>query len=127
MVVDRLVQIEPKVLFSDDGQFYNGKRFGVLDKVADIVKHVTSVEIVVVSDVIGEAINGLQANIRDRKVFSYQEFLHSARGGQVDLAFVQLPPDHPIYILYSSGTTGESASILWDIHISSQQSALAGA
>lgn len=107
MVTDRLAQIEPRVLFADDGQFYNGKTFGVLEKLRGIVKAVGSVEMVVVFDVVGGDVGELKADLKgESKVIEYEAFLGLGEDKGEGLEFVQLPPDHPVYILYSSGTTG---------------------
>lgn len=107
MVTDRLAQIEPRVLFADDGQFYNGKTFGVLEKLRGIVKAVGSVEMVVVFNVVGGDVGDLKAELKgESKVIEYEAFLELGEDKGEGLKFVQLPPDHPVYILYSSGTTG---------------------
>lgn len=107
MVVDRLSQIKPKLLFTDDGQFYNGKRFSVLEKVAELVKSLDSLEAIVVHDVVGKKIDGIKNALSGRNVVPYSEFLERGKTSSGEIDFVQLPPDHPIYILYSSGTTGK--------------------
>ncbi len=108
-VVDRFGQIEPKVLFTTDGYFYNGKFHDSLGKVAEFLKEITSVEHVVIVPF-------------ENPASSLQGSLHpSARGdipNAIDYAtvcadysaqmpaFEQLPFAHPLYVMYSSGTTG---------------------
>ena len=98
-VLDRFGQIEPRVLFTADGYFYNGKAFDSLDRISEIIKDLPSIEkIVVVSYKDSDPdIN----NIRDTVLFD--DFLAP---DDSDLPFQQLPANHPLYILYSSGTTG---------------------
>ena len=99
-VIDRFGQIEPRVLFTVDGYFYNGKVVPILDKVRDIVARIPSIERVVVVPYLGQA-----GNVRDvRNAVDWPAWLAPFVPGPVDYA--QLPFDHPLYILYSSGTTG---------------------
>jgi acetoacetyl-CoA synthetase len=98
-VMDRFGQIEPKVLFAADGYYYNGKRCDSLQRLGDIVDRIDSVEHVVVVPVLSARpdISG----IRDAEMFD--DFLD---GEAREIEFEQLPFDHPLYIMYSSGTTG---------------------
>jgi len=98
-VVDRFGQIAPKVLFSADAYGYGGKRFDCLAKVRSVLEKIPSVEKVVVVPYSGDALalEGL------RDAVSWPDF-----AGRDDhaLQFEMLPFDHPLYIVYSSGTTG---------------------
>ncbi len=100
-VLDRFVQIEPKVLFTSNGYFYKGKAFNSLSNVADIAKGIPSIEKVVVASYteekpdIGYIPNGV----------CYDDFVSSQRAPEIQ--FEQLPFDHPVYIMFSSGTTGK--------------------
>ncbi len=99
-VVDRLGQIQPKVLFCAAAYSYNGKTHGCLDKVRGIVKAIPSIErTIVVPYVDPEAEIGRVPN-----AVWMSDFM--AAGETPALAFARLPFDHPVYILYSSGTTG---------------------
>ena len=94
-VLDRFGQIEPKVFFCADGYLYGGKEFDTQDKVKEILGKLTSVQRCVVMPYInGEARVGV----------SLQEFLKPYEAK--DIAFEQVEFNHPLYILYSSGTTG---------------------
>jgi acetoacetyl-CoA synthetase len=103
-VLDRFGQIEPKVLFSADGYSYGGKTHDSLAKLRDIVNRLPTVERVVVvpygppSSDIHPAIDGIRGGVL------WQEFQRGHESAQLE--FAQLPFNHPLYILYSSGTTG---------------------
>ncbi|MGB2853293.1 MAG: acetoacetate--CoA ligase [Dehalococcoidia bacterium] len=100
-VLDRFVQIEPKILFTSNGYFYKGKAFNSLSNVADIAKGIPSIEKVIVASYteekpdIGHIPNGVR----------YDDFVSSQRA--LEIQFEQLPCDHPVYIMFSSGTTGK--------------------
>jgi acetoacetyl-CoA synthetase len=98
-VLDRFGQIEPRVLFTGDGYFYNGKEFGSLDRISEIIKDLPSIEKIVVVPYkdLEPDISALANGVL------FEDFL--AREAK-DLKFEQLPANHPLYILYSSGTTG---------------------
>ncbi len=103
-IIDRFEQIQPKVLFTTDGQFYNGKSHPLLDKVAEIVKKVASIEKIIVIPFISEnpSLNELKNSCL------YRNFL--TKENQV--TFEALPFNHPLCILYSSGTTGKPKGIV---------------
>jgi acetoacetyl-CoA synthetase len=103
-VVDRFGQIEPRVLFTVDGYWYNGKAIPILDKVAAIAQRIPSLEKVVVvpylqrTPGVSDDLSTLAGGI------AWDAFLAPHAAGPIDYAL--LPFDHPLYILYSSGTTG---------------------
>jgi acetoacetyl-CoA synthetase len=99
-VLDRFGQIEPKVLFTADGYSYNGKSFDSLGRIADIVKQLPSIQKVVVVPYIQE---NPDIGAVPRAVH-FQDFMAPETDRDID--FVQVPADHPLYIMYSSGTTG---------------------
>ncbi|HXH03782.1 MAG TPA: acetoacetate--CoA ligase [Candidatus Competibacteraceae bacterium] len=99
-VLDRFGQITPKVLFAVDGYFYNGKTHDCLDKLAEIVARLPGLERVVV---IPYARQLPEVEAIDKAVL-LEELLALYVPGEI--AFARLPFDHPLYILYSSGTTG---------------------
>ena len=99
-VMDRFGQIEPKVLFAADGYRYNGKEFETLDRVADVVDRIPSIENTVVAGLLRP--DPALHQVRDG--VSFDALLRENEGATID--FEQLPFDHPLYILYSSGTTG---------------------
>jgi acetoacetyl-CoA synthetase len=98
-VLDRFGQIAPRILFTADGYFYNGKGFDSLKRISEIIKELPSIEkIVVVPYKDMEPDIGSMSN-----TILFEDFLVREAG---DLAFEQLPANHPLYVLYSSGTTG---------------------
>ena len=95
-VVDRFGQIEPRVLFTASAYLYNGKRHDSLETAREIVRRIPSIEAVVAFDFCGETV------ATTRGVTAWADF------GDVDAAleFVPVRFDHPLFILFSSGTTG---------------------
>jgi acetoacetyl-CoA synthetase len=100
-MLDRFGQIAPKVLITCDGYYYAGKTIRMADKVGKVLGELPSVETALVIDYIGEAEETAKALPRGQTLKHFTQ-------GQSDqpIAFAQLPFDHPLYILYSSGTTG---------------------
>jgi len=99
-VLDRFGQIAPKVLFAADGYFYNGKTIDVLPRLKDIIGGLPSVEQLVV-------VPYTQASppLADiPRAIDVHDFMAPWRPGEI--RFERLPFDHPLYIMYSSGTTG---------------------
>jgi acetoacetyl-CoA synthetase len=103
-VVDRFGQIEPRLLFTVDGYWYNGKPIPVLDRVAAIAARLPTLEKVVVVPYLQQTPGASDdLSMLDNGV-SWDAFLAPHAAGTIDYA--TLPFDHPLYILYSSGTTG---------------------
>ena len=113
-VLDRLQQIEPVILFADNAVQYNGKTHEVHDKLRSIAKELLQLKAVVVFQTIGEHTCDLNdILIPGGKAWSYQEFIPlQQETPDSDMRFAQLQPDHPVYILYSSGTTGKPKCIV---------------
>ncbi|MCC6869501.1 MAG: acetoacetate--CoA ligase [Burkholderiales bacterium] len=103
-VVDRFGQIEPRVLVAVDGYYYNGKAVPILDKVAEIVARVPSIERVVVVPYLQQSEGGDAGLAQVRGAVAWPAWLAPFLPGPID--YLELPFDHPLYILYSSGTTG---------------------
>ena len=99
-VLDRFGQIQPKVLFTANGYFYNGKAFDSLERVASILKDLPSIQKVVVVSYTEKraSINHIANSIH------YEDFLSKESG--LEPHFEQVPSDHPLYIMFTSGTTG---------------------
>jgi len=98
-VVDRLGQIEPKVLFCAAAYTYNGKQHDCLAKVREIQQKISSIQKIVVTPYVDPA--------PDLAGLENAELLASfSDSDATEITFTRLPFDHPVYILYSSGTTG---------------------
>ena len=99
-VLDRFGQVEPKVLFCCDGYYYNGKTVETLPRIAEIMKGLPTVKRVVVVPYISSRPDASLVPRASR----LEEFLSPYKAKEVE--FRRLPFNHPLYILYSSGTTG---------------------
>ncbi|MDH3763192.1 MAG: acetoacetate--CoA ligase [Gammaproteobacteria bacterium] len=99
-VVDRFGQTEPRFLFTVDGYFYNGKRHQIGDKIGDICSQVGSIEQVVQVDLAGFG-NNIDA-------VDWHEIIANPADG---IDFVPRNFNDPLYVLYSSGTTGKPKCI----------------
>jgi len=108
-VIDRFGQVEPKVLFTADGYIYDGKSHDSLGRVAEILESLPSVERTVVfphlsaSPDVGGIANGVV----------WADFVSGREAGDID--FEHLPFAHPLYIMYSSGTTGAPKCIVHSV------------
>lgn len=100
-VLDRFGQIEPKLFFACDGYWYNGKRIDVSDKIAEVSARLPSSKRTVIVSYLGEA-EAVASNARNGIALDAALASFAAK----DVAFMRLPFDHPLYILFSSGTTG---------------------
>ncbi len=103
-VLDRFGQIEPRILFTVDGYWYNGKAVPILDKVRVIVERLPSVERVVVIPYLQQSAGASDDLSSIRVALPWDAWLAPFVAGPID--YVQLPFAHPLFILYSSGTTG---------------------
>jgi len=98
---DRLSQIEPKVLFTVDGYYYKGKPFESLSNAAGIAERTPSIQKVIVTSYMGEKVDISHVP----NSVHYEDFLADEKG--LEIQFEQMPFDHPLYIMFSSGTTGK--------------------
>ncbi len=102
-VIDRFGQVGPRLLFVTDGYSYRGKRFETLQRVPAILEGLPTVERTVVVPNLGAAPDGSQAPELPGAV-TLDTFIRPFEAREID--FERLPFDHPLYILFSSGTTG---------------------
>ena len=108
-VLDRFGQIEPKVLIASDGYYYNGKSIDIADKLAAIASRLPTVRMIIVVPYLGRAkdvVQGLNASLvhTGRRAQTWTDAV-SARPAE-PLQFTRLAYAHPLYIMFSSGTTG---------------------
>lgn len=99
-VLDRFGQIKPKVLFTADGYFFKGKKFDSLKQILGILREIPSIGKVVVVPYAEEKPD--ISNIQDSIL--YEDFISEEKRQEIE--FEQVPFEHPLYIMYSSGTTG---------------------
>jgi acetoacetyl-CoA synthetase len=112
-VLDRLAQIKPKVLFADNGSLYNGKVHGTESKVVEIVAGLQDLESVLIFQAMKTAELDLEkVKPVNGSASTYASFCAELRDQDAPLKFEYLDPDHPVYILYSSGTTGAPKPIV---------------
>jgi acetoacetyl-CoA synthetase len=105
-VVDRFAQIEPKVLFAVDGYRYGGKDFDRREVVAQLQEAMPSLERTVVLPYLDPEPD--LSSLRD--AMAWDELL--ATDPSADFSFTRVPFDHPLWVLYSSGTTGLPKAIV---------------
>jgi acetoacetyl-CoA synthetase len=106
-VLDRFGQIEPRALISVDGYIDNGRRIDILPRVQKLREEICSIETLVVVPNLEPPHVDLGALAG---AIAWDEFLESVPAGPPE--FAQLPANHPLYILYSSGTTGRPKCIV---------------
>jgi acetoacetyl-CoA synthetase len=99
--LDRLGQIEPKVLFTVNGYYYKGKTFSSVGNAAEIAKGIPSLKKVVVVSYTDDQPDLSQIP----NAVGYKDFLSKEK--EPALEFEQMPADHPVFIMFSSGTTGK--------------------
>jgi acetoacetyl-CoA synthetase len=104
-VLDRFKQINPRIIFAADGYFYKGKSYNSIKKLEAILKQLPTIEKVVVTPFIEQ--NPDITSIENSMVWN--DFIDSDPD---TIIFEQVPFDHPLYIMYSSGTTGKPKSIV---------------
>ena len=97
-VIDRFGQVAPRLLFVTDGYSHRGKRYETLERVPDIVAGLPTVERTVVVPNLGDTPTAIPDTI------PLNDFIAPCQTAEIP--FARLPFDHPLYILFSSGTTG---------------------
>lgn len=112
-VLDRFGQIKPRILFTTDGYFYNGKVLNSLERVAGIAAQLPSIEAIVVCDHITQNADlSLLDEAAPNKAIHLKDFVDT---NATEIDFVDLNFDDPLYIMYSSGTTGVPKCIVHGI------------
>lgn len=110
-VLDRMTQIEPVVLLCDNAVLYNGKTHPTLPKVEEIAMSLPSLRAIVIFQTVSSAGSSINSVALAEKVLTYESFT-AMRPAPEKIIFTPLEPDHPVYILYSSGTTGAPKCIV---------------
>ncbi len=110
-IIDRLGQIEPKILFCANGYVYGGKRFSLTEKITAVLKEINSIEKTVMFKFAGgeEGLPDIDLSGAVQTIW-FDDFLAGFEG--VKFRPEQLPFDHPLVILFSSGTTGKPKCII---------------
>ncbi len=101
-VVDRFKQIKPKLLITSDYYFYNGKKINILEKINEISKQILTIKKIIVFPYNSSEI------VDFKDYINFNEVLNQSK---LDENFERFEFNHPIYILYSSGTTGKPKCI----------------
>ena len=97
-VVDRFLQIKPKILITCEYYFYNGKKINILEKIPKILKKIKTIKKVIVFP---------YKNKMEKKInTNYFDFYSLLKKSKINENFKKFNFNHPLYILYSSGTTG---------------------
>ncbi len=99
--VDRFKQIKPKLLITSDYYFYNGKKIDILDKVSEVQKQISSIQNII----------AFNYNSKEKEVFKNLTHFEDTLKEDLDETFERFEFNHPIYILFSSGTTGKPKCI----------------
>lgn len=108
-VVDRFGQIEPKILFATKSYFYGGKHINNLDKILEVKKRIPSIEKVILIDEYFDFGSSTDNTEVDNEIINFSDLLNFSED---DFQFVYSEFDHPVYIMYSSGTTGKPKCIV---------------
>lgn len=108
--LDRLVQIEPRLLFTDNAVAYNGKTHQVLSKLPEIIAALPTLEAAVILQTL-QSDTEIDGSGLEAEIMTFDKFLSTGDVAS-KLEFLQLPAEHPVFILYSSGTTGAPKCIV---------------
>jgi acetoacetyl-CoA synthetase len=110
-VVDRFAQIEPKVLICVDGYRYGGRDFDRMETIAEIAGQIRSLERIVVVPYLSDSPELSVLEERQKATpMTWGQLTDLGQG--VELSFERVPFDHPLWVLYSSGTTGLPKAIV---------------
>ena len=103
-VIDRFGQVEPSILIVSNGYSYNGKIFPLDEKINGVIDNIDSIQNIICIDFVD-----VNCSLNHESIISYNDLLSN---NSLIPNFVQVPFDHPLYIMYSSGTTGPPKSIV---------------
>lgn len=106
-IIDRFSQIEPKLIFSVDGFYYNGNKYDITEKVVQIKKSIKNNPDLVLINLIDDIIESKFFDYNWGYIFSQNYDINFKK-----VEFERFPFSHPVYILYSSGTTGKPKCIV---------------
>ena len=104
-VLDRFGQIEPKILLTTDGYWYNGKEINITNKVIDVVNALPSLQKIVLAPLLG-----IEVNYNNDKFVNYNVIQNKYSTNEI--FFEPLSLSDPLYIMFSSGTTGKPKCIV---------------
>ncbi|MGY8815907.1 MAG: acetoacetate--CoA ligase [Gammaproteobacteria bacterium] len=103
-ILDRFQQIAPKILITCDGYYYNGKRIDIREKIAAITRQLPSLEAVIIVPHLA-TIEGKSIDISSiPQAILLEDYI--VEFNEIDINFTSFPFNHPLYIMFSSGTTG---------------------
>jgi len=106
-IMERFGQTKPKVLFAVNGYSYNGKIFESLEKISKVSDEIDSIQKTIIIDKVN-----IENHISNTKFFTWDKLIEKNEGEDDEFIFTQVPFDHPVYIMYSSGTTGTPKCIV---------------
>lgn len=108
-VVDRFGQIEPKILFATKSYFYGGKHIDNLEKILEVKRRIPSIQKVILVDEYFNFKTQSENQITENNFIHFSKLLNHTEEG---FEYIQTVFDHPVYIMYSSGTTGKPKCIV---------------
>ena len=100
-ILERFKQIDPSILITVDGYYFKGKKYEIIDKILNVSEKIDSIKNIIL-------VNNISANVID-KFISWEEVIDNDNN---EVSFEQLPFNYPLFIMYSSGTTGKPKSIV---------------
>ena len=113
-LLDRFAQVDPKILIACDGYQYNGKTLDIRERISAVVEQLPSLEHVVIVPYMGLGVpEGVPQGVHEgmsNGMLDWRELLDARRGR--DVRFRTRPFDHPLYIMFTSGTTGKPKCIV---------------
>ncbi len=104
-VLDRFGQIEPKIFLTTDGYWYNGKEINITNKVLDVVRALPSLQKIVIAPLLG-----IDTSYNNNKFIKYNDIQNQFKTNEI--LFESLSLSDPLYIMFSSGTTGKPKCIV---------------